>query len=400
MNLRQDFPQLKVKVNGHDLIYFDSAATTLKPQVVIDRVSQHYSFEVANIHRGAHTLSQRGTSQYESTREKTANFLNALPEEIIFNSGTTEGINFVAATAGSRQVGPGDEILITELEHHANIVPWQVLAEQKQATVRVVKVLDSGDIDLEDFKRKLNPKTKIFSVTACSNTLGTITPVKTLIAAAKAAGALCVIDAAQWVSREKIDVQDLGCDFLVFSAHKLFGPSGVGVLYGRKSLLETLPPYRTGGSMISEVTFEKSSYNQIPFKFEAGTPNICGVIGFGAALDFFMSLSLSELQRHEDDFSKELRNCLSQFPDLKILGHPQKSGPICSFGVEGIHHSDLAQLLDEQGIAVRAGHLCTQPLLRRFGLTGTTRVSWSVYNSVNEIEPFEIALKKAIRLLK
>lgn len=398
--IRAQFPQLNVKIKNNDLVYLDSAATTLKPQSVIDRLVQFYSFENANIHRGAHFQSQAATSEYEGVRTKVAQFLHAETEEIVFTSGTTEGLNLLAASFGEVIVSEGDEILITELEHHANIIPWQELARRKNGILRVVRVTDSGEIDLDDLELKLNSRTKIFSFSACSNTIGTVTPVQFLISKAKKVGAATIVDAAQWVSRESIDVQKLGCDFLVFSAHKLFGPTGVGVLFGKKEHLDKMPPYQTGGSMISEVTFQKTTFNKPPYKFEAGTPHIAGVIGFGTALDFFRQIPENDLIAHEDHLMQKLKTCLAQFDGLKILGSPAKQGPLLSFNIEGVHHSDLAQLLDEQGIAVRAGHLCTQPLLERFGLAGTVRVAFSVYSNENDVVRFDQALHKAIKMLR
>lgn len=401
LHLRDQFPGLKQKINDADLVYFDSAATTLKPQVVIDRITQFYTFENCNVHRGAHTLSQRATAAFEKVREQTAHFLGAgASEEIVFTFGTTAGMNLIADSFGGMVVKEGDEILITEFEHHAGIVPWQVLAEKKKAHLKVVRVTEDGELDWDDFTAKLNAKTRIFSFTGCSNTLGTVLPIKEMIQKAKSVGAFTVVDAAQLVSRSQINVRELDCDFLVFSAHKLFGPTGVGVLYGKKNHLDMMPPYQTGGSMISEVSFEKTTYNVTPYKFEAGTPHIAGVLGLGAALDFFSALDFGEIVQHEAALVNSLKARLQDIPGVQIFGNPKEQGPIISFNVEGVHHSDLAQLLDEQGIAVRAGHLCTQPLLARFKKTGTLRVSFSIYNTLEEVERFEVALRKSLQLLR
>lgn len=397
--IRMQFPELEQKIRGKNLTYLDSAATALKPKSAIDRITKFYTLEAANVHRGAHFLADQATTEFENARENVRKFINASSiEEIIFTSGTTEGINLISNSYGTF-LNEGDEIVLTELEHHANIVPWQVLAEQKKCQVKFISVLENGDIDENSIENVIGPKTKIVSFSACSNILGTFTPIEKIIAKAKSVGAITVLDAAQYVSQKKTDVQALQVDFLVFSSHKLFGPYGVGVLFGRKDILNKMPVYKAGGSMIDSVDFEKSTFNHLPFKFEAGTPNISGVIGTSAALDFFQQYSISDLFDHEQQLMKSTVEKMKQIEGVKIFGTSSNKAAIISFNLHGAHHSDVGQILDQQGVAVRVGHHCTQPLLKKFGLTGTVRASFSIYNDESDVIQFIEALKKAQRML-
>lgn len=398
--IRNDFPQLQAKVRGKDFVYLDSAATTLKPRPVVDRISHYYLYESANVHRGAHYYSDLGTQHFEEARQAVAKFLGAdSSDEIVFTKGTTESINLVAHTLGRSRLKAGDLILVTEMEHHANIVPWQLLEETMGIQVQAIRVTDEGDIDQQDLDRKLELKPRVVAFTACSNTLGTLTPVAEIVAKAKAVGALTVIDAAQAVSQVSIDVQKWGCDFLAFSAHKLFGPTGMGILFGRKEILETLPPYQSGGSMISKVCFPGTTYNDIPFRFEAGTPHVEGVIGLKAALDYFAQIPLADLRTWEESLLKEATKALEMFPEVQIYGHSPHKAAILSFQIKGVHHSDLGQILDQQGVAVRAGHHCTQPLMARLGVSGTVRASFSIYNNQQDVTQFIRAIEKAREML-
>lgn len=399
--IREQFPALTQKVNGHDLVYLDSAATSLKPQAVVDRIAKYYLYESSNVHRGAHQLADQATAHFEQAREKIKNFLNAKSsEEIIFTKGTTESFNLIAHSYGRTFLKEGDLILLTEMEHHANIVPWQILAEEKKLKVEFVQVLPSGDLDFEDLQKKLSKKPKIVSFTACSNTLGTRNDVQKIAQMAKAVGAIVCVDAAQWVSNSAVDVQAWDVDFLTFSAHKIFGPTGFGALYGRKEILEKMPPYQGGGSMISEVTTEKTTFNDIPFRFEAGTPHIEGAIGTAVALEFFLKLPLEEVRKHEDNLLVEATKLLKQIPEIQIYAeNPKDKGPILSFNLKGAHHSDVGQILDQMGVAVRAGHHCTQPLMKRLGIPGTVRASFSIYNQMSDVQNLYQATLKARELL-
>ncbi|MES3036629.1 MAG: SufS family cysteine desulfurase [Bdellovibrionota bacterium] len=398
-NIREQFPQLKQQINGHPLTYLDSTNTTLKPQTVIDRITRFYTMENSNVHRGGYTLSQTTTQAFEDTRKKVAAFLGAEPEEIVYVRGTTEGVNFIAQTAALAFLKPGDEIMITELEHHANIVPWQLVAEQRNLVLKVCKIHDDGSIDENDFKKNLSNKTKIVSFTACSNVLGNYTPVAKLSALAHEVGAMVVIDGAQLVAQKQIRVKDLGADFFVFSSHKLFGPTGIGFVYGRKDLLEKMPPYHGGGSMISKVTFAKTTYNDIPHRFEAGTPHIEGVIGFNEALTFVSKIDFTKLREWEMHLHDLIMKGLKAIPEVIVYGTKDNKAPIISFNLKGAHNSDVAQILDEQGVEVRAGHHCAQPLMERLGVPGTIRVSLSVYNDEADVERFLKALGKAKEIL-
>lgn len=398
--VRADFPALTQKFHGKELVYLDSAATTLKPQQVVDRIAKFYLYESANVHRGAHSLSDLATTHFENARKGIADFIgSATTEEIVFVRGTTEAINLVAQTYGATQLKSGDQILITEMEHHANIVPWQMVAEKTGAQVIAVKVLDNGELDLEDYKNKLSKKTKIVAFTACSNTLGTVNDAKLLTKLAHEVGAKVLIDGAQIVSQTAVNVQDIGCDFFVFSAHKLFGPFGFGVLYGKREILDQMPPYQGGGSMIAQVTFEKTTYNDVPFRFEAGTPHVEGAIGLHAAIDYVKAIGFNAIHEWEMGILNSATQKLKEIPGLVVVGEAANKGALISFNLKGAHHSDVGQILDQAGVAVRAGHHCTQPLMARWGVPGTVRASFSIYNNHNDVDTLIKAVIKARELL-
>ncbi len=397
--VRSQFPALTQKVHGTNLVYLDSAATTLKPELVAKRIYEFNQYEISNVHRGAHFLADKATVNFEDARAAVAKFLNAKSaDEIVFTRGTTESINLAAQTYARSLLKEGDEILLTEMEHHANIVPWQMVAEEKKAKVLAVAVKDNGELDLADFKEKLSTKTKIFAFTACSNTLGTVNDIRFLTEAAHKVGAKVLVDGAQLVSQELIDIQALGCDFFVFSGHKLFAPFGIGILFGKKELLEQMPPYQGGGSMISNVSFEKTTYNEVPYRFEAGTPNVEGAVALHTAIDFVNSIGFDKINAHKKELLAAATEGLLKIPRVRLVGVAANKGPVLSFNLEGVHHSDVGQILDQQGIAVRAGHHCCQPLMKRFGISGTVRASFSVYNNLQDIESFLKAVKKAQEL--
>ena len=394
-SIRSEFPILHQEVNGNPLIYFDNAATTQKPKAVLDAIQQYYEVDNSNIHRGAHTLADRATRQFEETRESVRAFIGARESaEIIFTRGTTESINLVAKTFGSTFIQKGDEIIISTLEHHSNIVPWQMLCEQNGAILKVIPITDSGELILEEFEKLLCSKTKLVSIVHASNALGTINPVKSIIAAAHAVGAKVLLDGAQSASHLEVDVQDLDCDFLAFSAHKLYGPTGLGVLYGKRELLEEMPPFLGGGEMIREVTFEKTTYNTIPFKFEAGTPSIAEVIAFKPALDFIFTTGKKQILAHENELLDYATGILRDVKGLIPVGTAPEKVAVFSFNIQSMHPYDVGQLLDAKGIAVRTGHHCTQPLMRRLGLEGTVRASFAVYNTRAEVDVFAQAVSK------
>ncbi len=398
-SIRSEFPILHQEVNGNPLIYFDNAATTQKPKAVLDAIQNYYEVDNSNIHRGAHTLADRATQQFEETRESIRAFIGARESaEIIFTRGTTESINLVAKTFGSTFIQKGDEIIISTLEHHSNIVPWQMLCEQNGAILRIIPITDAGELIWEEFEKLLSSKTKLVSVVHASNALGTINPVKRIIDAAHAVGAKVLLDGAQSTSHLDVDVQALDCDFLAFSAHKLYGPTGLGVLYGKRELLEAMPPFLGGGEMIREVTFEKTTYNTIPFKFEAGTPSIAEVIAFKSALDFITSTGKANIHRHENDLLKYVVDLLQDVKGIIPVGTAAEKVAVFSFNIQSMHHFDVGQLLDAKGIAVRTGHHCTQPLMRRLGIEGTVRASFAAYNTRNEVEVFAQAVTKIASL--
>jgi len=398
--IRLQFPILGEHVHGKPLVYLDNAATTQKPLSVIERIDTFYKKTNANIHRGAHHLANISTEYFENTRELTRAFLNARETaEIIFTSGTTDSINLVAQTWGRQNIGKGDEILLSMLEHHSNIVPWQMLAEEKGAVIKVIPIHDNGTWQVETLDTLINERTKLVAVNHVSNALGTVNPIETLIAKAHATGAKVLIDGAQSVTQMPIDVQAMDCDFYCFSAHKLYGPTGVGVLYGKRELLEAMPPWRGGGEMIKSVSFEKTTYNELPHKFEAGTPHIAGVIGFGAAIEFAQSLSWSDVSAHKKEILDYATSQLQEIDGLRIFGTAEEKAAVISFNVGNIHPFDIGTLLDQQGIAVRTGHHCTEPLWNFYGVPGTVRASFAIYTTKEEIQTFATALKKAITLL-
>ena len=398
-NIRDQFPILHQKVHGHPLIYFDNAATSQKPLKVIHAISEYYLQENSNIHRGAHYLSNQATEKYEKSREAVKRFINAeSTEEIILTKGTTESINLVASCLSQSLFQPGDEILISGLEHHANIVPWQIAAEQTGALIKVIPILDSGELDLDAFKNLLSPKTKLLALSHISNALGTINPVEEMIVLAKEKGALVLIDGAQSVPHMLVDVQALDCDFFCFSAHKIYGPTGIGVLYGKKAQLEKMPPYQSGGEMIKEVTFKGTTFNDLPYKFEAGTPNIAGGIGLLAAVEFLEEVGLEHIARREAELLAYATKKLKELGGIQFVGEAKEKAAVISFLVDGIHPSDLGSVLDKLGIAVRTGHHCAQPIMDRFEIPGTVRASFAVYNTENEIDMFIEGIEKVKKM--
>jgi len=391
--IRNDFPILREQVNGRPLIWLDNAATTQKPQAVIDRLSYFYEHENSNIHRAAHTLAARATDAYEAAREKVRGFINAgSVEEIIFVRGTTEGINLVAKSWGARNVGAGDEIVVSWLEHHANIVPWQQLAAKKGAKLRVAPVDDDGQIILEEYEKLLNSRTKIVAITQVSNALGTITPVREMVQAAHRHGAIVLVDGAQSVSHMRSDVQAIDADFFVFSGHKVFGPTGIGVVYGKKAILDDTPPWQGGGNMIADVTFEKTVYQPAPAKFEAGTGNIADAVGLGAAIDYVNSLGIENIARYEHELIAYGTRALKTVPGLRLIGTAKEKAGVLSFVLDGFKTEEVGSLLDKEGIAVRSGHHCAQPILRRFGLESTVRPSLAPYNTCEDLDALVRAL--------
>lgn len=398
---RNDFPVLSRHVNGRPLVYLDNGATAQKPYEVIDAISNYYSKYNANIHRGVHTLSQEASAAYESARATVAAFIKAgSDQEIIFTRGTTEGINLVAATFGRMQVEAGDEILITGMEHHSNIVPWQLLCEEKEAKLIVVPVNDSGAFSLADVEAKISARTRLLALTHVSNTLGTINPVKEIIRRAHSKNVPVLVDGAQAVPHMAVDVTDLDADFYTFSGHKIFGPTGIGVLYVKAAIMRNLPPYQGGGGIIKTVTFEKTEYVEGPLKFEAGTPNIAGAIGLGAALNYLSNIGLDHIRDYEHELLLDATAKLLKFPGLRIIGTAEHKAAVISLVVDGIHPFDIGTILDQQGIAVRTGHHCTQPLMQRFGIPGTVRASFAFYNTHEDIDRLVTGLEKAIKMLK
>ena len=399
-SIREVFPILSRELNGKTLVYLDNAATSQKPQVVIDALSNYYSNYNANIHRGIHTLAEEATAAYESTRVTVRRFINAsFPEEIIFTRGATEGINLVAYTWGRKNIRAGDEIIISGMEHHSNIVPWQILCEEKKSILKVIPVTDDGELDMEAYKNLLSSKTRLVSVVHASNSLGTINPVKEIIDAAHRVGATVMIDGAQSTVHLDIDVQQLDCDFFAFSGHKVYGPTGVGVLYGKKDILQSMPPFMGGGEMIKEVTFEKTTYADLPYKYEAGTPNIADTVALKSALDFINDTGKNAIRKHENDLLKYATSQLEALPGLRIIGTAKEKVSVISFVIKNIHPQDIGVLLDNQGIAVRTGHHCTQPLMDRFKIPGTVRASFAIYNTKEEIDRLVNGLQKAIKML-
>jgi len=399
--IRQKFPILNQKVNGKDLVYFDNAATNQKPLQVINALTDYYQGYNANIHRGIHTLAEKATKAFEETRSAMQEFIHAKHvEEVIFTRGVTESINLVASSYGRAFLREGDEIIISALEHHSNIVPWQLIAEEKKAIIKVIPVSDTGEIQLEDYKKLLSSRTKIVAVNHASNSLGTINPIKEIINLAHAHGAVVLIDGAQAAAHLPIDVQSLDCDFYAISSHKMYGPTGAGILYGKKELLEKMPPYMGGGEMIKDVTFEKTTYNDLPYKFEAGTPNIADVVALKEAIFFINELGKENIAAHEDRLLKYAAEKLGALSGVKLIGTAPHKVAVQSFVVKDIHPFDIGQMLDARGIAVRTGHHCTQPLMECFGIEGTVRASFSIYNTKEEIDQLVEGLDRIIKFMK
>ena len=398
--IRRQFPVLNREVKGNPLVYFDNAATSQKPQVVIDELVKYYQEYNANIHRGIHTLAEEATAAFENTRDAVQEFIHAaLREEIIFTRGATEGINLVAAAWGRKNINKGDEIIISAMEHHSNIVPWQMLCEEKEASLKIIPVNDEGELLIGEYKKLLNPKTKLVSIVHVSNALGTINPIKEIIELAHKMGAVVLVDGAQSIVHMDIDVQELDCDFFVFSSHKMYGPTGVGVLFGKKELLEAMPPFLGGGEMIREVSFEKTTYNDLPYKFEAGTPNIADTIAFKKAIEFILQTGREKIRRQEGELLTYATGELEKIPGVRIIGKAKEKTSVISFIIDKLHPQDIGVLLDNQGIAVRTGHHCTQPLMQRYGIPGTVRVSFAMYNTKEEIDRLIEGLQKAIKML-
>ena len=397
--IREDFPILKQQVHGKPLVYFDNAATSQKPQVVIDTLNRYYATENANIHRGIHFLSELATAEYEESRGKVKRFLNASESrEIVFVRGTTEGINLVAQSYGRRFFREGDEVVISAMEHHSNIVPWQMLCEQVGARLRVIPMNHDGELLLDEYERLLGARTKLVSVAHVSNALGTINPIGRIIESAHRRNIPVLVDGAQAAPHMKVDVQELDCDFYAFSGHKLFGPTGIGVLYGKARHLEAMPPYQGGGDMISLVTFEKTHYNIIPYKFEAGTPHIAGVIGLGAAIDYVSGIGLGAVAAYEGEVLAYATAQLSTIQGLRIIGRAKEKASVLSFVLEGVHPHDIGTVLDREGVAIRAGHHCAMPVMQRFGVPATARASFAFYNTVEEVDVLVRAVRKVLKV--
>lgn len=399
--IRQDFPILAQQVRGNPLVYLDSAATAQKPRVVIEALERYYSTDNANVHRGVHSLSERATEAYESAREKVRAFINAgSMSEIVFVRGTTEAINLVAQSWGRPQLKEGDEILISEMEHHSNIVPWQMLCRQTGATLKVALINDAGELNLEEFKNRLSERTRLVSIVHCSNALGTINPVKELVDLAHGIGAVVFLDGAQAAPHFKIDVQKLGCDFYGFSGHKLYGPTGIGVLYGREKHLAAMPPYQGGGEMIKFVTFDETIYNDLPYKFEAGTPHIAGAVGLGAAIDYLTQLGMDAVAAYEHELFDYVTTAVARVPELRVIGTARKKAGILSFELDKIHPHDIGTILDHYGIAIRTGHHCAMPVMQRFGVPATARASFALYNTREDVDALFDGIAKVIEAFK
>ena len=396
--IRDDFPILKSRINNHQLVYFDNAATTQKPQSVIDGISNYYKSYNANIHRGIHSLAEKATEEFEETRSLVKEFINASSEnEIIFTRGTTEGINLISSSLSKFYFNEGDEIIISEMEHHSNIVPWQMIADENKLNLKIINVSENGEIDMDHFNSLISEKTKLVSIVYISNTLGTINPVKKIIEKCKENNILSVVDGAQSSAHKKIDVTDLNCDFYVFSAHKMYGPTGVGVVYGKEEILEKMPPYMGGGEMIKDVSFSNTSYNNLPYKFEAGTPNIGDVIGFKEAINYIKNIGIDNIETYEISLKKYTEDALKKIDGIKVVGTAKDKVGIFSFTTEKVHYYDLGLLLDAKGIALRTGHHCTQPLMDKYSLDGTARLSLAIYNSTEEVDYFVESLSNLIK---
>ena len=393
--VRRDFPILQMKVHGKPLVYLDNAATSQKPKAVLDAMIRYYEQGNANIHRGVHFLSEHATEEHEAARETVRRFLNAAEaHEIVFVRGATEGINLVVQTYGRAHVGTGDEVLITAMEHHSNIVPWQILCEEKGAKLRVVPINESGELRLDEFSKLLGPRTKIVALTHVSNALGTIVPLREIVKMAHAQNVPVLVDGAQAVPHIPVDVQALDCDFYAFSGHKVYGPTGIGVLYGKSALLEAMPPYQGGGDMISSVTFEKTTYNKLPFKFEAGTPHVAGAIGLAAAIDYVHALGIETIGAHEHQVLEYATKAVSVIPGVRLIGTAKQKAGVLSFVMEGVHPHDIGTILDQEGIAIRTGHHCAQPVMQCFGVPATARASFALYNTKQEVDALVRGIEK------
>jgi len=399
--IRNDFPILNAKVRGKELVYLDNGATAQKPTVVIDAINTYYKDYNSNIHRGVHHLSQVATTAYEEAREKLRGFINSPKlEEVIFTKGTTESINIVASCFGRKSLNKGDEVIISAMEHHSNIVPWQMICDEREAVLKVIPINNNGELLMDEYKKLLSDKTKLVAVIHISNTLGTINPVKEIIDLAHQKGALVLLDGAQAVPHIKVDVQDLGCDFYAFSGHKMFGPTGVGVLYGKSEYLNDMPPYQGGGDMIKEVTFEKTTYNCLPHKFEAGTPNIVGGIGLGVAVDYMQEVGIDLIHTREEELLAYATEKIVQVEGVRIIGEAERKASVLSFVIDGLHPFDIGTLLDQLGVAVRTGHHCTQPLMSFFEIPGTIRASFAFYNTKEEVDKLISGLERALSMLR
>ena len=398
-SVRDDFPILKQQVNGNRLVYLDNGATSQKPQSVIDAIVEYYATTNSNVHRGVHTMSQQATDGYEGARSKVRKFLNASKDkEIIFTRNTTEGVNLVAHSYGRKNIGPGDDIIVSNMEHHSNIVPWQMLCEENGANLKVVPIDDSGELVMDEYQKLLSPRTKLVSITHVSNALGTILPAKQIVQMAHSYGAPVLLDGAQAVPHMPVDVQDLDCDFYVFSGHKLFGPTGIGILYGKENYLESMPPFLGGGDMIKSVTFEKTLYNDLPYKFEGGTPDISGAIGLGAAIDYVNSLGFDQITAHEDALLQYGTEALESIGGVHIVGTAARKAGILSFVMDMAHPHDIGTILDEQGIAIRTGHHCAQPVMQRFQIPATARASLAFYNTKEDIDALVKGIDRVIEV--
>jgi len=399
--IRNDFPILNAKVRGKELVYLDNGATAQKPTVVIDAINTYYKDYNSNIHRGVHHLSQVATTAYEEAREKLRGFINSPKlEEVIFTKGTTESINIVASCFGRNSLNKGDEVIISAMEHHSNIVPWQMICDEREAVLKVIPINNNGELLMDEYKKLLSDKTKLVAVIHISNTLGTINPVKEIVDLAHQKGALVLLDGAQAVPHIKVDVQDLGCDFYAFSGHKMFGPTGVGILYGKSEYLNDMPPYQGGGDMIKEVTFEKTTYNCLPHKFEAGTPNIVGGIGLGVAVDYMQEVGIDLIHTREEELLAYATEKIVQVEGVRIIGEAERKASVLSFVIDGLHPFDIGTLLDQLGVAVRTGHHCTQPLMSFFEIPGTIRASFAFYNTKEEVDKLISGLERALSMLR
>ena len=397
--IREDFPVLHQMVNGKPLVYLDNAATTQKPQAVIDALVRYYSADNSNVHRGVHTLSQRATEDYDSGRSKARQFLNAASdEEIIFVKGTTDGINLVAHSYARQHLGEGDEIIISTMEHHSNIIPWQVLCQEKGAHLSVIPISDAGELLMDEYESLLSSRTKLVAITHVSNVLGTVNPIKQIVEMAHSQGVPVLVDGAQATPHMPVDVQKLGCDFYVFSGHKIYGPTGIGVLYGKAEFLEAMPPYQLGSDMIKSVTFERTVYNALPYKFEAGTPNIAGVIGMGAAIDYLTEIGMDRIDNYEHGLLEYGTECLSGIDGVKIVGNAPGKASVLSFVMDCAHPHDIGTILDTEGVAIRTGHHCAQPLMNRYGVPATARASLSFYNTRDEVDLLVKAIDRVIEV--